>query len=138
MLQKDIGKSSRLYNTNLKDYLTLFEIDFPQKNIFSKDYSTTLFRSLIIYFVYKENEFKIKPKISLKMLSEYFEFKDHTAALKSVQKIEDILEDDMLLLNYPEEGTKQRFCGFYYKLNKLFHAKEQMLKNVDEGGREAE
>lgn len=135
MLQKDIPEGSRLYLTNLRDYLSLFEIDFPQRNVFSKDYGTTLFRSLIIYFVYKENEFKIKPKISLKMLGDYFGFKDHTAALKSIRKIEAILEDDMLLLNYPEEGIKQKFCNFYYKLNKLFHAKEQTMGSDEEENR---
>lgn len=132
MLQKNIN-TGFLGDSNVDDYLKAFSL-IRTKNILDKDYVTTLYRNLIMYFLYRENEHKVKNKNTLKDISKFFQLSDHTTVIKAINKIKDVLHNNNLLHNFPEENVQEDFCKLYYLLNKIFHQKffKKEIKLSDE------
>lgn len=61
------------------------------RNMNSKDYETVLVKSLISYFLYKENKVIKESKVTLTMIGRLLGYASHTGVVKSIKKIENLL-----------------------------------------------
>ena len=107
--RKEIKKNKK---DRIKRYLEIFEKVFQNnKNILSKNYNITIVRSIIIYFVYRENEF-YDEKLTYQDIAEELGM-ERSAVTKAYHRIETIF-NDLKILNSYNEKEKQLFNIFYY------------------------
>lgn len=101
-------------------YLALYH-QFYDFKITNKNYETTLIRWLIIFFLYRENEFG--NKITMKELANLFLLKNETTISHSNKKIRLYVKNPDKI-HFLVGKNKTIFFYFYYRCNKIFFGKE--------------
>lgn len=97
----------------LSSYLSIYE-QFSKIPINDNNYTTTLYRGLIIYFLYRENE--LGNKITTKQIAEIFGFKNHSTVVYSNKRTKFYTEHP----NAINSKDKIQFLYFFYRFNQIF------------------
>ncbi|CEN52756.1 hypothetical protein CCAND93_290017 [Capnocytophaga canis] len=99
----------------LRKYLN--EYNKVEKNsIFEKNYKTTRFRGLIMYFLYKENLRK-NIKLTLSEIATIFNIKSHSTVIHSIQKTEKYIQKPLLL----GKNERIKYTYLVYTFNKILN-----------------
>lgn len=104
----------------LNKYLDVFIKVYPLGNIHSKDYNTTIFRNIIIYFLYKH--YKETKSFDVSEIDVFFKIKNHKSLYNKINTVINNITNIKYLLK------KRENFGYYYYINfKIYKSMKKLV-----------
>lgn len=96
----------------IKEFLREYKNIFPNGDINNKDYTTTMLRNIMIYFLYKSYKNK---SIKRQDILDHFTIKHKTNIYNKINNIKEYIDNPKILSN-----QRKLFIHFYYKFKKIY------------------